>query len=72
MRFPEGIPGDVEIAPELRLIFSSLENYARGLFHALRTFEDAGAEFIVAQWPSSSAGLGRALRDRLARASMKE
>ncbi len=72
MRAPDIFPGEIGNDPELCLLFNSLENYARGLFHALRTFEDAGAELIVAQWPPSPAGLGRALRDRLARASMKE
>jgi len=51
-----------------RIIFSGLEEYARGLFSALRELEGRGVKTIIAQMPSSE-GLGMALRDRLKRAS---
>lgn len=72
MRAPEISLGEGVAHPELRILFDSAENYARGLFHALRVFEERGANLIAAQWPPSEAGIGRALRDRLTRASMKE
>ena len=62
--FPEG-----EIEPSLCILFETPENYARGLFHALRTFEAEGADVIVAQWPPTAEGISLALRDRLYRAS---
>lgn len=72
MHAPEASLGEGIAHPELRIVFDSPENYARGLFHALRAFEEEGADLIAAQWPSSDAGIMRALRDRLTRASMKE
>lgn len=56
----------------LRIVFDSPENYARGLFHALRFFERQGADLIAARLPASEEGIGRALRDRLLRASSNE
>lgn len=72
MHAPEISLGEGVAHPGLRILFDSPENYARGLFHALRVFEERGADLIAAQWPPSEAGIGRALRDRLTRASMKE
>ncbi len=54
--------------PPLRQIrFLSFEAYAHGLFSALRELETDGLP-LVAQWPPVE-GLGRALRDRIARAA---
>jgi L-threonylcarbamoyladenylate synthase len=47
--------------------FRSYEAYAHGLFSAMRELETDGLP-IVAQWPPVE-GLGRALRDRIARAA---
>ena len=60
-------PGEAD--RELSLVFTSPENYARGLFHALRVLENSGAAIIAAQRPESDAGIGLALIDRLERAS---
>ncbi len=60
-------PGEAD--RELSLVFTSPENYARGLFHALRVLENSGAAIIAAQRPESNAGIGLALIDRLERAS---
>jgi L-threonylcarbamoyladenylate synthase len=46
----------------------SEEEYARTLFQQLITFEEAGCELIVCELPPEK-GLGRAVRDRLLRAS---
>lgn len=54
------------VAVEVR--FRTVEDYARGLFSALRHLERSGVDLIVAQWPRGG-GLGLALRDRLLRAS---
>lgn len=51
--------------------FRSVEDYARGLFSALRHLERSGVDVLVAQWPPSQ-GLGLAVRDRLLRASGRE
>ncbi|MFA7621274.1 MAG: L-threonylcarbamoyladenylate synthase [Aminobacteriaceae bacterium] len=58
--------------PGLRVAFDSPENYARGLFHALRTFERLGADIIIAHLPDSDRGIRRAVRDRLERAASEE
>ena len=50
------------------ILFRDPENYARGLFSAMRELERCGAAVIVAEWPEEE-GLGRAIRDRLKRAS---
>ncbi|MBN1333893.1 MAG: threonylcarbamoyl-AMP synthase [Synergistales bacterium] len=50
------------------IIFKDIESYARGLFSALRDLESRGVQIIIAQLPPSK-GIGRALRDRLKRAS---
>lgn len=72
MMGPEKIFPDGEVHESLSIVFSSAENYARGLFHAIRTLETRQADVIVAQWPPSPEGLGRAVRDRLERASSRE
>lgn len=57
-----------EHLPYIKIIFSDTEEYAKELFRALRMIEKSGAEIIVAQIPDES-GIGRALKDRLIRAS---
>ena len=57
-----------EHSPYIKIIFSDTEEYAKELFRALRTIEKSGAEIIIAQIPEET-GIGRALKDRLARAS---
>ncbi len=52
------------------IYFEDPENYARGLFSAMRELERSGAEFIVAEWPEVE-GVGRAIQDRLRRASAR-
>ena len=54
---------ECHIRPDLLLIY----RYAHGLFSALRELERDGLP-IVAQWPPAD-GLGRAMRDRFARAA---
>ena len=68
MASPETFFGRDIVPDEYTIRFSSPENYARGLFSALRTLEAGGAGIIVAEWPEEK-GIGRALRDRLYRAS---
>ncbi|HPC75598.1 MAG: L-threonylcarbamoyladenylate synthase [Thermovirgaceae bacterium] len=48
--------------------FASVEEYAKGLFSALRELERSGAEVILAELPAGE-GVGLAVRDRLARAA---
>jgi L-threonylcarbamoyladenylate synthase len=50
------------------IIFGSPEEYARGLFSALRELETCGAGLIIADLPDSS-GIGEAIRNRLRRAA---
>ena len=69
MAGPEILFDRGETDEELSLVFSSPENYARGLFHALRVLERSGAAVIVAERPRSRTGISLALRDRLDRAS---
>jgi len=57
-----------EHSPYIKIIFNDVEEYAKELFRALRTIEKSGAEIIIAQIPEET-GIGRALKDRLARAS---
>ena len=54
--------------PYKKVIFSNFDEYARELFRVLRFAEGSGAEVIVAERPSED-GIGRALLDRLIRAS---
>lgn len=71
MASPETFFGRDVVPGEYTIRFSSPENYARGLFSALRTLEASGARVIAAEWPEEQ-GIGRALRDRLYRASREE
>lgn len=57
-----------EHSPFLKIIFRNTEEYAKELFRALRLIEKSGAEIIIAQIPKET-GIGRALKDRLIRAS---
>ena len=54
--------------PYKKVLFSSQDEYARELFRVLRLAENSGAELIVAETPNER-GIGRALMDRLVRAS---
>lgn len=54
--------------PNINIIFTDENEYAKELFRALRTIEKSGAEVIIAQIPSKD-GIGPALYDRLIRAS---
>lgn len=70
MTGPERYFTSGEVGEGASILFDSMENYARGLFHALRTLEAREEiDVIVAQWPTSPKGLGRAVQDRLARAA---
>lgn len=71
MSSPDSFFGRDIVPGKYTIRFSSPENYARGLFSALRTLEASGARIIVAEWPEEK-GIGRALRDRLYRASREE
>lgn len=71
-------PGDGLIAPDqiptptgvIRLAApSSIEEYARVLYHALRTADQQGLEVVVVLQPGGD-GLAAAIRDRLQRASI--
>lgn len=51
-----------------KIIFHSMEEYARKLFLALRELESCGGGVIVAEQPKDS-GIGSAIRNRLSRAA---
>jgi L-threonylcarbamoyladenylate synthase len=51
-----------------KIIFSSIENYARGVFASFRKLEKIGVSCIIAEVPSLI-GIGHALKDRLFRAA---
>ena len=55
-------------APSAKIIFTDKKEYARELFRAMRALENSGAEFILAE-KTDTAGIGRALMERLTRAS---
>ena len=55
-------------SPFIKIIFKDTEEYAKELFRVLRLIEKSGAETIIAEMPDES-GIGRALNDRLVRAS---
>lgn len=59
-------PSDLR-SPISLYIFNDVENYARGLFSAMRSAEHEG-DLIVAELPDIS-GIGAALRDRIIRAA---
>jgi len=50
------------------ILFDTLEDYARGLFSALRELESCGASVIIADLPDG-AGLGEAIKNRLLHAA---
>lgn len=56
------------LAPEGKITFADTEEYARGLFRALRVLENSGVEIIIAEVPEGG-GIAAALKDRLNRAS---
>jgi L-threonylcarbamoyladenylate synthase len=51
-----------------KIIFNSVENYARGVFACFRSMEKIGVSCIIAEVPSQF-GIGHALKDRLFRAA---
>lgn len=51
-----------------KIIFKSVENYARGIFACLRSMEKIGVSCIIAETPKEH-GIGHALKDRLLRAA---
>jgi L-threonylcarbamoyladenylate synthase len=51
-----------------KIIFGSLDEYARELFSTLRKFETSGGQIIIAQLPGES-DIGSAIRNRLERAA---
>ena len=51
-----------------KIIFNSIENYARGIFASFRSMEKIGISCIIAEVPNES-GIGYALKDRLFRAA---
>lgn len=61
----EGLPEreNLVLVPVVDLV-----EYGRELYRTLQRFDEAGCELIVAEWPPSD-GFGRALRDRLWRAT---
>ena len=60
-------PGDLDTSHK-KIIFSSIDEYARELFSKLREFETSGGEIIIAQMPEES-DIGSAIRNRLEKAA---
>ncbi|MDR1944073.1 MAG: threonylcarbamoyl-AMP synthase [Synergistaceae bacterium] len=60
-------PSDLDTS-QVKVIFNSMEEYARELFSKLREFETSGAELIIAELPDEK-NLGQAIRNRLQRAA---
>lgn len=56
---------------DIRITFRSLVEYGRMLFSSLRYFDSVDVDMIIAQLPEDK-GIGRAIRDRLVRASGTE
>ena len=56
------------LKPVRKIIFRSIEEYARRLFSSLRELERCGADVIVAELPEGD-GLGEAVKNRLIRAA---
>ena len=50
------------------IIFATPEEYAHGLFSAMRELERCGAKLIIADFPDMP-GIGEAIRNRLSRAA---
>jgi L-threonylcarbamoyladenylate synthase len=59
-------PSPVTVVGEVR--FTTMEEYAKGLFSALRDLERSGVDVILAELPAEE-GVGLAVRDRLSRAA---
>ena len=59
-------PSPVTVVGEVR--FTTMEEYAKGLFSALRDLERSGVDVILAELPAGE-GVGLAVRDRLSRAA---
>jgi L-threonylcarbamoyladenylate synthase len=53
------------------IIFATPEEYAHGLFSAMRELERCGAKLIIADFPNTP-GLGEAIRNRLSRAAGRQ
>jgi L-threonylcarbamoyladenylate synthase len=60
-------PADLDTSHK-KIIFSSIDEYAKELFSRLREFETSGGEIIIAQLPDES-DIGSAIRNRLERAA---
>ena len=54
-----------------KIIFNSVENYARGIFASFRSMEKIDISCIIAEVPNQS-GLGYAIKDRLFRAAGRQ
>ncbi|MBQ9904216.1 MAG: threonylcarbamoyl-AMP synthase [Synergistaceae bacterium] len=54
---------------EHSVLFDSEEDYARGLFSAMRKLESENVECINLQWPDDDKGICLGLRDRILRSS---
>lgn len=52
-----------------KIVFTSYEDYAHGLFAGFRKFEAGGVACIVVQWPEDDSGINEGLRDRISRAA---
>jgi L-threonylcarbamoyladenylate synthase len=53
------------------IIFATPEEYAHGLFSAMRELERCGAKLIIADFPDMP-GIGEAIRNRLSRAAGRQ
>jgi L-threonylcarbamoyladenylate synthase len=60
-------PADLDTSHK-KIIFRSVDEYARELFSKLREFETSGGEIIIAQMPDES-DIGSAIRNRLEKAA---
>ncbi|MGB2757801.1 MAG: L-threonylcarbamoyladenylate synthase [Acidimicrobiia bacterium] len=63
-----GMHEDVTMSPHVILAAQTVEEYAHGLYAALRSADDEGAGLILAVLPKGE-GLARTVRDRLQRAA---
>lgn len=54
-----------------KILFSSVSDYARGLFSWFRKFEKGNFQCVIVQWPEDNSGLSEGLKDRISRAAGK-
>ena len=52
-----------------KIMFTSYEDYARGLFAGFRKFEADGFSRVIVQWPENDSGICGGLRDRIKRSA---